>query len=174
VEDWIPFFSSDYWWLFAALVFSRGMDLLSTYIATPNLALEGNPIAKKLGWKWGGLMNFTVCVVFAAWPMVAIILVTTSLLVASKNFSVAWNMRSMGEANYQYWYSEQLMRTPMSLYLFCLGGQTALTCLVGAALVMFSSELIPVGIGFGIMAYSAAVAFFTLLGVWRRRLAMRV
>ncbi len=174
MEDWIPFFSSDYWWLFAALVFSRGMDLLSTYIATPNLALEGNPIAKRLGWKWGGLMNATVSVVFAAWPMVAIILVTTSLLVASKNFSVAWNMRSMGEASYQHWYSEQMMQTSIGLYLFCLGGQTVLVCLVGAALVMFSSELIPVGIGFGIMAYSAAVAFFTLLGVWRRRLAMRV
>jgi hypothetical protein len=116
-EDWIPYFGVDYWWLFGALLFSRGMDFLSTYIATPNLALEGNPIAKRLGWKFGGLVNLTVCVVFAAWPMVAIILVTTSLLIASKNFSVAWSMRSMGEAGYQYWYAEQLIRTPMSLYL---------------------------------------------------------
>ena len=29
------------------------MDFLSTWVATPNLVLEGNPIAKKLGWRWG-------------------------------------------------------------------------------------------------------------------------
>ena len=32
---------------------ARGMDFLSTWVATPNLVLEGNPIAKKLGWKMG-------------------------------------------------------------------------------------------------------------------------
>jgi multisubunit Na+/H+ antiporter MnhC subunit len=49
-----------------------------------------------------------------------------------------------------------------------------LVFLVGALLVMFSSDLIPIGIGYGIMAYAVAVAFFTLLGVWRRRMMMRV
>ena len=174
MEDWIPFFTEDYWWLLGALLFSRSMDFLSTYIATPNLALEGNPIAKWLGWKLGGLVNFAVCVVFAAWPMVAIILVTTSLLIASKNFSVAWSMRAMGEAGYQYWYAEQLIRTSTSVYLFCLAGQTILVFIVGVLLVIFSTQMIPIGIGFGIIAYAVAVAAFTLLGVWRRRLTMRV
>lgn len=174
MEDWIPFGSADYWMLLVPLVFARSMDLLSTYIATPNLGLEGNPIAKKLGWRWGGLLNVTICVVFAAWPMVAIILATTSILVAARNFSVAWHMRSAGEHNYREWYFNQMAQTPISLYLFCLGGQTALTALVGAALVMFSSQLVPVAIGFGIIAYAAAVAFFTLLSIWRWRAAMRI
>lgn len=174
MEDWIPFGSTDYWALLAALAFARGMDLLSTYVATPNLALEGNPIAKKLGWRWGGLLNVIICGVFAAWPMVSIILTTTSLLVAAKNYSVAWHMRAMGEENYRMWYVNQMIHTPLNLYLFCLGGQTALTALVGIALVMFSSELVPVAIGFGILAYSAAVAFFTLLALWRWRAAMRI
>jgi hypothetical protein len=174
VEDWIPYGSAEYGWLLATLVFARGMDLLSTWIATPNLALEGNPIAKRLGWKWGGLLNAVICVWFAAWPMVAIILSTTSLLVAAKNFSVAWHMRSAGEEDYRAWYFRQLSRTPLSLYLFCLGGQTALTALVGAALFFFSTELIPVAIGFGIIAYAAAVLCFTLLSIWRWRTLMRV
>jgi hypothetical protein len=33
------------------LVAARGMDLLSTWAGTPNLVLEDNPFAKKLGWK---------------------------------------------------------------------------------------------------------------------------
>ena len=174
MEDWILCGSADYWWLLAALGFARLMDLLSTFTATPNLALEGNPIAKSLGWKWGGLLNLAICVVFAAWPMVAIIVTTTSLLVASRNFSVAWHMRSAGEAGYRAWFLEQMNRTPMSLYLFCLGGQTALVALVGGALAAFSSELVPIAIGYGILAYAAAVAFFTLLSIWRWRAAMRI
>jgi hypothetical protein len=33
------------------------MDFPSTGIATPHLALEGNPIAKWLGWKWGAVLR---------------------------------------------------------------------------------------------------------------------
>ncbi len=62
MEDWIPYGSAEYWGLLMALVFARGMDLVSTWIATPNLALEGNPIAKRLGWKWGSLLNAVICV----------------------------------------------------------------------------------------------------------------
>lgn len=174
MEDWIPFGSADYWWLLGTLAFARAMDLLSTWTATPNLALEGNPIAKKLGWKWGGLLNVVICAVFAAWPMVAVILATTSLLVAARNFSVAWQMRSMGEELYRQWFYRQMTQTPIGLYLFCLGGQTALFALVGAALILFSSEFIPVAIGYGVLSYAAAVAFFTLVALWRWRLVMRV
>jgi len=53
MDDAIPFGGRWYFLMLALLVFSRGMDILSTWIATPNLVLEGNPIAKKLGWKWG-------------------------------------------------------------------------------------------------------------------------
>jgi hypothetical protein len=174
MEDWIPIGSFEYWMLLAVMLFSRVMDLLSTWIATPNLALEGNPIAKALGWRWGALVNGIICGVVAAWPMVAIIISTTSLLVAARNFSVAWQMRSQGETEYRAWYLEQMTRTPIGLYLFCLGGQTALVALVGAAVALFSTNFIPMAIGYGIVAYAATVAFFTLLAVWRLRAGMRI
>ncbi len=57
MEDFIPFGSAAYFVLLGILVFARGMDFLSTWIATPNLVLEANPIAKRLGWKLGLLVN---------------------------------------------------------------------------------------------------------------------
>jgi len=52
MDDFVPFGSAYYLLMLAALVLGRGLDILSTWVATPNLLLEGNPIAKLLGWRW--------------------------------------------------------------------------------------------------------------------------
>jgi hypothetical protein len=154
------------------LLFSRGMDFLSTWVATPHMVLEGNPIAKKLGWKWGLPLNAVICGLFAFWPLPAIVISTTSVLVAARNFQSAWLMRSMGEHAYRDWYVERVQETRVTLYLFCLAGNTLLTAGVGAAIVWFSGPLlVPLGIGLGVIAYAAAVAFFTLLALFRQRRA---
>jgi len=95
--DTLPFASAGYFWLLALLVFARGMDLLSTWVATPTLAMEGNPIAKRLGWKLNGVMNVAICFGCAFWPLAAVIVATTGVLVASHNFRLAWLARTMGE-----------------------------------------------------------------------------
>lgn len=87
------------------------MDFLSTWIATPNMVLEGNPIAKRLGWKGGIPLNLALCFLFASWPMPAIIISTTSVLVAGRNFQAAWLMRSLGEQRYRDWHIAQLQET---------------------------------------------------------------
>src|SRR5215831_5849259 len=97
MEDFVPFGSRQYAWLFLLLVVARGMDFLSTWVATPNMVLEGNPIAKKLGWRWGIPLNAGLCILFAFWPLPAIVISTTSVLVAARNFQSAWLMRSLGE-----------------------------------------------------------------------------
>ena len=156
--------------MLALLLFARGMDFLSTWLATPNLLLEGNPLAKKLGWKLGGLVNVVLCVVFAFWPLTAIILITTGLLVAAHNFHSAWLMRSMGEEAYRQWFMEQISRARFPLFIVCLLGETALTGLVGAALLCFSEmESVPYAIGLGILAYAVIVLFYTALSLWRLR-----
>ena len=170
MEDFIPFASRNYGLLFLLLVVSRGMDFLSTWVATPNMVLEGNPLAKKLGWKWGIPLNLVLCFAFAFWPLPAIVISTTSVLVAARNFQSAWLMRSLGEQLYRDWHIERVQETSVTLYLFCLFAQTALMGGVGAAVVYFSEwRLVPLAIGLGIVAYALAVAFYTLLGIWRMR-----
>jgi hypothetical protein len=172
MEDMVPFGSRIYLLTLLLLLVSRGMDFLSTWVATPNLVLEGNPIAKKLGWRWGIPINLGMCVVFAYWPAPAVVISTSSVLVAARNFQSAWLMRSLGEHLYRQWHIERVQETSVTLYLFCLFGQTALTAGVGVAVIYFSNweqgEILS-AIGLGIVAYALAVMVFTLLGVWRLR-----
>src|SRR5260370_575389 len=84
MDDFVPFGSRIYGQLLLLLFVARGMDFLSTWVATPNMVLEGNPLAKKLGWKWGIPTNLALCFGFAFWPLPAIVISTTSVLVAAK------------------------------------------------------------------------------------------
>ena len=170
MDDLLPFGSRPYLVFLGLMIFSRGMDFLSTWVATPNLVLEGNPIAKKLGWKWGAIVNLALCLAFAFYAVTAIVICTTSLLVAARNFHHAWLMRSLGEHSYRSFISHQLETTGIGIYLWCIFAQAALTALIGAALVIFAEDqLIPFSIGMGLIAYSVAVAFYSTLSVWRIR-----
>jgi hypothetical protein len=170
MDDLLPFGSRQYLIFLALLLFARGMDFLSTWVATPNLALEGNPLAKKLGWKLGGIVNLAICLTFASWPLTAIIISTTGLLVAAHNFQLAWLMRSLGEENYRIWFLEKIAAARLPLYLGCLFGQTALIAMVGGGLCLFSPmDTVPFAIGLGILAFAIVVLFYTLLSVWRIR-----
>lgn len=171
-ENFVSFGSSRYWLLLLMLVLCRGMDVLSTRIATPNLVLEGNPIAKLLGWRWFLPINAGFCVTLAAWPLPAIMLSTMSVLVAARNFQSAWLMRSLGEEAYRAWHIQRIQETRVTLYLFCLAGETVLMAAVGAALIYFSNSVVVLGIGWGTVGYASAVAFYILLARWRMRRAM--
>lgn len=174
MEDAVPFGSGEYFVFLGLLLFARGMDFLSTWVATPHLVLEANPIAKRLGWKWGIPVNLAMCAGFGLYPLPAIIIAITSLLVAARNFQGAWLMRSMGEFAYRAWMSERLEETPIGLFLGCLFGQTLLVGGIGAALVVFGSDrLVPVGVGLALVLYAIAVTLFTLISLWRGRRATR-
>ena len=174
MDDSVPFASREYFIMLAILVISRGTDFLSTWVATPHLVLEGNPIAKWLGWKWGAVVNVVLVSTLSMWPLSAIVVSTASVLVAARNFQSAWLMRSMGEDAYRDWYMQRMSEAPLTLYLFCLAGNTLLTIAVGAAVIAFSTTrdyvlIVPLGIGMGIIAYAVAVIVFTLLSIWRSR-----
>lgn len=154
----------------ALLVFARGMDFLSTWIASPRLELEANPIARRMGWKWGAVVNLVLCSAAAFWPLPAIIIATTSLLVASRNLQSAWLMRTLGEAGYRCQMREHLMRVSAGLFIFCLLGQTILVAAVGVGLVWFSGWfLVPFAVGVGMIGYALAVTIYTSLAFWRLR-----
>ncbi len=172
MEELVPFGSRIYLLLLLVLLFSRAVDFISTWVATPNMVLEGNPIAKKLGWRWGIPVNLLLCVLFAFWPLPAMVISTTSVLVASRNFQAAWLMRSMGEQHYRDWHIERVQETSATLYLACLFGQTVLIASIGGAVIYFTHsdrDTVLFAIGLGIIAYAVAIAVYSLIGVWRLR-----
>jgi len=170
MEEFVSFGSRTYWLLLIVLLLARAMDFFSTWIATPNMVLEGNPVARRLGWTWGIPLNGVLCVVFAFWPLPAVVISTSSVLVAARNFQSAWLMRSLGEHMYREWHVARVQETSLVLYLFCLLAQTALIGLVGAAVIYFSDwqeqPVLP-AIGLGIIAYAGAVLVFTGLSILR-------
>jgi len=178
MDDFVRFGSRDYCLMILLLAFARGMDFLSTWVATPNLVLEGNPIAKKLGWRGGAIINIAISLGMAFWPATAIAVSTMSVLVASRNFQNAWLMRTMGEARYREWHVARIQETPIVLYLLCLAGNTLLVAAVGLAVIFYSGNIqaksligavAPLSLGMGIVGYAMAVAFYTMLAVWRMR-----
>jgi hypothetical protein len=115
-----------------------------------------------------------LCVALAAWPLSAIVVATASVLVAARNFQSAWLMHSLGEEIYRQWHVERVQETRVTLYLFCLAGNTLLTAGIGTALIYFSGlRRVPFAIGMGMVAYAFAVAFYTLLAIWRIRRAAK-
>ncbi len=171
MEEALPFGSRAYFGWLTVLLLSRGADFLSTWIASPNLVLEGNPLAKKLGWSWGILLNLALCGLLARWPLPAIIIATMSVMLASRNFQMAWAMRASGEENYRSWFLARLEETPPGLFLFCLLSQTLLLAVLGVVLMYFSGmdQGVPLGIGMGIVGYAVAVTFYTVIALWRNR-----
>jgi hypothetical protein len=170
LDEFVAVGSKVWWILLACLLFGRGADLLSTWLATPNLALEANPVARRLGWRYGLPLNLVLSFVVASWPMLAVALSTTSLLVAARNLQNAWLMRTLGESHYRLWLSECVTRSRRGLVYFSHLGEAVLTGMVGAALLWFSAwRLIPFAIGLGIVAYATAVGVFTTISLWRWR-----
>ena len=154
----------------ALLVLGRGSDLLSTYLATPHLVLEGNPLARRLGWRLGLVVNGLMVVVTALWPLLAISLTTTSLLVAARNLQSAWLMRAMGEHPYRHWMNVHLTGGVRWVAWLCFLGESTLVGLIGLSLMWFARwQLVPFSVGLGITSYATAVAFFTSLSLWRSR-----
>ncbi len=170
MEDFVSFGSRDYLITLGVLVFARGMDFLSTWFATPTLALEANPLAKRLGWKWGILLNVALCLALAPWPMAALVVVTTSMLVAARNFKSAWLMRALGETDYSLLVGEAMLRAGWRTYLVSLLGEAGLVGLLGAAVALTSTwPSPPLAVGFGMIAYAVAVVFYSVLILWRSR-----
>ena len=154
--------SPEYGLLVVLELFGRGMDLLSTWVATPTLQLEANPIARRLGWKGGLLISLGVALITGCLPIAAISIATTSVLVAARNFQNAWIIRSMGELEYRAWLRARYLAAQPGVFRLCLVLQCALLALPGIALMMFSAgRLVPFAVGFGVLVYALAVLVFT-------------
>lgn len=174
MDELVPF-GSGAWLLGVALLgFGRAADLLTTWLATPDLAMEGNPLVKKLGWKRSILLNVVLCVLIPLYPLGVVVGCTTSLLVAARNCQTAWAIRSAGEHTYAQSREDRLSAASSGVFLACVFGEATLLALVGGALVWTAGPAdVPLGIGLGILGYAGAVAFFLTLSLWRNRHAAR-
>ena len=118
------------------LLISRLGDILSTYMVTPSLALEANPIVKKLGWPFAWL---TVLICVAPYVNVpgSLSLLVAFLLVSASNTSKIWMVRAMGETEYRRLLLRLASRSRLSHALLATWVSCGFMMLTGAVICLF-------------------------------------
>jgi hypothetical protein len=81
------------------ILVGRVGDIGTTYLATPKLKLEANPIARRLGWRFA-LLTLLVCLIPYYSTPLGVMVAVPSLMVSSSNAARLWTMRALGEEKY--------------------------------------------------------------------------
>jgi len=81
------------------LLLARIGDIGTTFLATPTLKLEQNPIVKKLGWPFAILTLFLCLIPYYSIP-IGVIGLVVSLMVSVSNSLGLWLVRSVGETQF--------------------------------------------------------------------------
>jgi hypothetical protein len=141
----------------AAVLVGRLGDIVSTRLATPTLALEANPVARRLGWPlaWASLL---VCLVTYYDPGLGILAAVTSFFVSGSNFSRVWIMRALGEREYLEIIHRAARRTTLRAMVGFVLASACAFLIPGVALCAFSDEPLTMYFGLGIVVYALAIA----------------
>jgi len=123
--------------LFIVLLISRIGDILTTYIATPNLKLEGNPLVRKLRWPFAIISIFVAFVAYIDLDL-ALTVAVVFLLVCASNASKMWMMRVLGEDEYLKLYYGLVQKASLGFSLVCLWAPPFFFLVLGIALRAFT------------------------------------
>lgn len=135
--------------LFAVLLISRIGDILTTYIASPNLKLEGNPLISKLRWPFA-LATVLVALIAYVDIGLAVMASVLFLLVAASNASKMWMLRVLGEDEYMKLHYSLVQRSSLVFTLACIWAPSFFLFIVGAVIYAFTER----------MGHNAAEGFF--------------
>ena len=146
--------------LFVLLLIARLADIGTTYLATPTLNLEANPVMRKLGWRFA-LLTLVICIIPYFSAEAGIMLLVPSLMVSAANAGKIWAMRTMGEKDYRRMLLDLAARSTLRQAVSGVMASASFIILTGAVLLFFYPD--PFGdYGFwfamGIVAYGIVIA----------------
>jgi hypothetical protein len=152
------------------LLISRIGDVGTTYLATPTMVLEANPIARKLGWRFA-VLSLGLCILPYFSLDVAAAVAVPFMLVSASNAAKVWVMRAMGEQDYLKLHLELARKSKRSHALLGVAASCSFVILAGVTILAFYPE--PAAgtafwIGFGVVLYGTAMWLYGSL--WFRRL----
>lgn len=150
------------------ILIARLGDVGSTYLATPTLRLEGNPLARRAGW-WFALASLVLCAVPYVSVELGIVVLVPSLLVTASNLSKGWLMRALGEAGYEQFTMLAARQSSVRMALGFTLGSAAFFAAAGATLLVLSGGPSFASYWFaqGVLLYALAVAVYGSLSVSR-------
>lgn len=154
--------------LAAVVLLARIGDIGSTYLVSPSLRFESNPIARRLGWRFIGATAL-VCVVPYFSMTAGFVFAVVSFLVTASNLSKGWIMRALGEAEYLDFVRRAASRTSLrSACGFVLGSAVAFS--LSAVLLLVTSggnTTWSYWFAVGMLVYAVVVALYGCL--WLRK-----
>ena len=140
-----PLFTPEPWGprtagLMLALLIARGLDFLSTWLVTPRLELEANPLMRRTGFARMALLNLPLLGLPWLHHGLSITFIVTSLLTAGANLTGGALARGMGEKRQVESQIAALKRIGLAgaLALNTAGG--AVTMLGGGFLMLLASQ----------------------------------
>jgi hypothetical protein len=154
--------------LFVAVLISRIGDIGTTYLVTPNLTLEANPIVRKFGWPYAFL---TLLVAFVAyWDAgIAIIFLVTSLLVCAWNSSQILTAKLFGEEGVGAMKMRMLLQLGFRRFFLYILLRMFFYAFIGGIIMFFYPSPDDWGfyIAMGFFAFVFAVLFHTGIASWK-------
>ena len=144
------------------LLLARLGDVGSTYLVSPRLKLEANPIVRRLRWPFAGVTILAAALPYYSLPAGVTFLIA-SLLVCASNCSRLWIARTMGESEYHLFLAGIARRAPVSLsIMFLLLTPLCMATIGGVILLFYPSPRNDWGswIALGFFLYALAVALY--------------
>jgi hypothetical protein len=150
------------------LLLSRIGDIGTTYLITPNLILEANPIARKLGWPFA-FVTLGACLLPYLHIPAAVAALMTFLLVSASNAGKIWIVRTVGERAYAALVLDLARRSRLSHALLGIAASAFFVALAGATILLFypSPEEWGFWLGLGVLFYAGAVWLYGTLAMVR-------
>jgi hypothetical protein len=153
------------------LLLARLGDVGSTYLLSPTLKLEANPIVRRFRWPFAIATLLIAALPYYSMPAGVAILIT-SLLVCASNSSRLWLVRTMGEAEYHAVLIGVARRAPVALSIvFCLLPPLFMAMIGGVILLFYPSRQQDWGywIGLGFLLYALVIGLYGSLAFLRYR-----
>jgi len=159
--------------LAALILVSRLADIGSTFLASPKLQLESNPVVQR--WKWPYAFLTLFVFVLPYWSVGAgIVVMVASLLVAAANSSKILMSRTLGESEYRALIVATAARADLIPSLIYTLLPALFMAILGWIVMYFypdpDTEL-GYYVGLGILGYAMVVAIYGPLTFLRNRRA---
>jgi hypothetical protein len=148
------------------ILLARIGDITTTFLVSPRLTLEANPIARRLGWRVG-FASLLLCLVPYYSVAVSLVVLVPSLLVSAGNASRAWFSRAIGEERNKELILEAVSRSRPRHALVGVIASAGFMATTGTVLVWFypSPDEWAYYFGLGICTYAAVIAIYGSLWV---------
>ena len=126
--------------LIAAMALARGLDFLSTWIVTPKLELEANPLMRRAGFIRMALLNLPLLGLPLLHHGLSITFIVTSLLAAGTNLAAGALARGMGERRQRESQARAIRELGIAKALAMNSGGAVIVCLGGALLMLLAER----------------------------------